>query len=111
MSLRERFVSQVRQGGVQVSVLCREFGISRQTGYKWLKRYDEAGVAGLADQSRRPQHSPRQTETALEKVVSEARQRRAGVRQTRGCYELHRESPPTPDPSPTLRGGRGTLSW
>ena len=74
MSLRERFVSQVRQGGVQVSTLCREFGISRQTGYKWLKRYDEAGVAGLADQSRRPQHSPRQTGTVMEKVIIAARQ-------------------------------------
>lgn len=74
MSLRERFVSQVRQGGVQVSALCREFGISRQTGYKWLKRYDEAGVAGLADQSRRPQHSPRQTGTVMEKVIIAARQ-------------------------------------
>lgn len=42
MSLRERFVSQVRQGRVQVSALCQP-GISRQTGYNGWKRYDEAG--------------------------------------------------------------------
>ncbi|MBP8974644.1 MAG: helix-turn-helix domain-containing protein, partial [Anaerolineae bacterium] len=66
MSLREKFVTQARQEGEQMSALCREFGISRQTGYKWLKRYEEEGAAGLADQSRRPHHSPRQTEKALE---------------------------------------------
>ena len=44
MSLREKFVTKARQEGVRVSALCQEFGISRQTGYKWLRRYGEAGV-------------------------------------------------------------------
>lgn len=74
MSLREKFVTQARQEGEQMSALCRGFGISRQTGYKWLKRYEEEGAAGLADQSRRPHHSPRQTEKALEEVIRAARQ-------------------------------------
>jgi transposase InsO family protein len=34
--------------------LCREFGISRKTGYKWLARFKEKGVVGLLDRSRRP---------------------------------------------------------
>lgn len=74
MSLREKFVTKARQEGVRVSALCQEFGISRQTGYKWLRRYDEAGVAGLADQSRRPHHSPRQTGGAMQEVILAARQ-------------------------------------
>jgi transposase InsO family protein len=54
--------------------LCRQFGISRKTGYKWLKRYQEEGLGGLADQSRRPQHSPNQTLPEVEQVIMEARQ-------------------------------------
>jgi putative transposase len=34
--------------------LCREFGISRKTGYKIFDRYQECGVQGLTDSSRRP---------------------------------------------------------
>jgi transposase len=45
--------------GANISVLCRHYGISRKTGYKWLKRYREEGEAGLADRSRRPHRSPR----------------------------------------------------
>src|SRR5205085_10683703 len=36
--------------------LCREFGISRKTGYKIFERYQECGVQGLTDRSRRPLH-------------------------------------------------------
>jgi hypothetical protein len=37
-----------------VAELCREFGISRKTGYKIFDRYQECGVEGLTDRSRRP---------------------------------------------------------
>lgn len=37
-----------------VLVICRQFGVSRQTGYKYLKRWTAVGFAGLQDQSRRP---------------------------------------------------------
>src|SRR5260370_8817956 len=36
--------------------LCREFGISRKTGYKIFDRYQECGIQGLTDRSRRPHH-------------------------------------------------------
>jgi transposase-like protein len=49
---RERFVKRYEETGA-VSALCREFGISRKTGYKWAGRYFELGVADLADLSRR----------------------------------------------------------
>ncbi len=37
-----------------MTALCEEFGISRKTGYKWLERYRERGVAGLEERSRAP---------------------------------------------------------
>jgi hypothetical protein len=40
-----------------VAELCREFGISRKTGYKIFDRYQECGVEGLTDRSRRPYRS------------------------------------------------------
>jgi transposase InsO family protein len=74
MSERKAFVGEVLKGEASISALCRQFGISRKTGYKWLKRYREAGLAGLQDQSRRPRHSPSQTPPEVEQVVVEARQ-------------------------------------
>lgn len=59
MSLRKEFVTEALAEGANISALCRHYGISRKTGYKWLKRYREEGEAGLADRSRRPHHSPR----------------------------------------------------
>jgi transposase len=54
MSQREEFVVLASVEGANSSELCRRFGVSRKTGYKWLARYVADGVAGLADQSRRP---------------------------------------------------------
>jgi transposase len=40
--------------GEAMAELCREFGISRKTGYKIFDRYQECGIEGLTDRSRRP---------------------------------------------------------
>jgi transposase InsO family protein len=74
MSERKAFVGEALKAETSFSALCREFGISRKTGYKWLRRYQEAGLKGLEDQSRRPQHSPTQTPPEVEQVIVEARQ-------------------------------------
>lgn len=55
---RMRFVMAVESGEEPLAAICRQFGISRRVGYKWLERYREAGVAGLEDRSRAPLHSP-----------------------------------------------------
>ena len=49
--------------------LCRRFGISAKTLYRWLPRYEAEGVAGLVDRSHRPQRSPRRTDDAKEAAV------------------------------------------
>jgi transposase InsO family protein len=58
MDQRMRFVVAVAEGDEAFAMECRRFGVSRKTGYKWYRRYREAGVAGLADASRAPLHHP-----------------------------------------------------
>jgi len=54
------------------SNLCRCYGISRKTGYKWVARYHSSGLDGLGDQSRRPKH-PWRTPYAIKKAIIELR--------------------------------------
>jgi transposase InsO family protein len=74
MSLREEFVRLCEDGEVSFVALCRRYGISRKSGYKWLGRYRKQGVDGLADLSRRPRRSPRQLEVEREKAIVALRQ-------------------------------------
>lgn len=49
---------------------CRYFGITRQTYYNWLRRYEAEGTDGLRDRSKRPRTSPNATRTGVvEKIV------------------------------------------
>ena len=73
MSQRHEFMLLAQQPGVSLRALCRRFGISPPTAYKWLARYATAGFAGLADHSRRPHQMPQRTPTALEAAVLELR--------------------------------------
>jgi transposase InsO family protein len=66
---REAFVKLALASGANRSVLCRSFGISRKTGYKWLERHGAAGTGSLLDRSRRPHTSPSQTDAATEAAV------------------------------------------
>jgi transposase len=52
--------------GESLSSLCREYEISRATGYLWLQRFRDHGVAGMEEQSRRPHLSPRRTRAEIE---------------------------------------------
>jgi transposase InsO family protein len=70
---RVRFVVLASRAERPFSALCAEFGISRPTGYLWLGRYRQRGVAGLCELSRRPQLSPQQTEPQREAAVVAAR--------------------------------------
>lgn len=72
MSLRGEFVQLARLQRFSFAELCRRFGISRKTGYKWCRRHST--TANLGDQSRRPTHSPRRTATEIEGRVVDLRQ-------------------------------------
>jgi len=69
MSLREEFISLALHEEANRRELCRRFGISPQTGYKWLARFAQQGPSGLADVSRRPLHSPGATQQALQQAA------------------------------------------
>jgi transposase InsO family protein len=72
---RVRFVVAASSGERGVSALCAEFGISRPTGYLWIERYRLGGVAAIAERSRRPHGSPRQTAWEVESQVVQLRMR------------------------------------
>ena len=88
MTLRQEFLALAQQRGVNFSQLCQRFGMSRKTGYKWRRRYREKGVTGLADLSRRPQHSPRRSQPAIEEKVLAIRDQYGwGARKIKACLE------------------------
>ena len=63
---REAFVTLAMTSGANRSELCRAFGISRKTGYKWLEWHGAASTGSLLDRSRRPHTSPSRTDEATE---------------------------------------------
>jgi len=65
MQERLRFVQDVFRPGWSVAELCRRYGVSRKTGYKWLEEYEATGPAGLVDGSHRPHHCPHATPPAI----------------------------------------------
>ena len=75
VELREEFVRLAGQAGANVRELCRRYGISPTTGYKWLARHASGGGEGLADRSRRPHTSPGQTAAAIEARIVALRDR------------------------------------
>jgi len=79
---RVRFVVRAVSGKEPLTGLCREFGISRRTGYRWRRRFEQAGsVTGVMERSRRPRRSPSQTEPENEaRVVALRREYGWGVK-------------------------------
>ena len=71
---RVRFVQAAVAGEQSFASLCSLFGISRPTGYLWLKRFREQGVAGMVEQSRRPLRSPARVGSTLERRIIALRQ-------------------------------------
>jgi len=73
MKERMHFVADWDRRLYAVSELCARYGISRKTGYKWMARYADAGVAGLAEQSRAPHRCPHRIAPAVAVAIVEAR--------------------------------------
>src|SRR5215467_277352 len=66
---RREFIEEYESGLVTMAELCRSHEISRETGYKWVKRYQQSGWEGLEDLSRAPQRHPNQTAAELEERI------------------------------------------
>ena len=65
---RLRFIARLLDGE-KMAGLCREFGISRKTGYKIYSRYKDCGLEGLTDRSRRPYRQANQLPVQIEALI------------------------------------------
>ena len=99
MDARLEFVMLASVEGANVRNLCRRFGVSPTTGYKWLERWRLDGMAGLQEVSRRPQNSPSRSAAATEQAVLSVRAEHPawGARKiARRLKDLGREAIPAP---------------
>lgn len=72
MDERVRFVGRLLDGE-SMSDVCREFGISRKTGYKIFNRYRQEGLEALCDRSRRPVRYANQLPDPIERMIVAAK--------------------------------------
>lgn len=73
MSEKKEFIVLASSGQNNISKLCRRFGISRKTAYKWINRYEAEGEFGLAEKPRKPESSPNQTPLECQEAIIEIR--------------------------------------
>jgi putative transposase len=74
MEEKLRFIFEYELGERSMLELCRQYEIARETGYVWLRRYRETGVAGLLEHSRAAHRHGNQTPEEIEQMVVELRQ-------------------------------------
>jgi len=74
-SMEERglFMSEFLKQAASVAELCRRYGVSRKTGYKWIARYEEEGFAGLVDRSHVAHCCPHRLDAALAERILNVR--------------------------------------
>ncbi|NUW43308.1 IS481 family transposase [Nonomuraea rhodomycinica] len=85
--------------GASVTEVARRFGVSRQAVHRWLGRYRDQGLAGLADRSSRPRTSPTRTPAQVEALICELRRNHPRWGARRLVWELTRRGCPGPVPS------------
>lgn len=113
VSLRAEFVRLASVEGANRSQLCQRFGISRKTGYKWLRRWAEDGDDGLEDHSRRPQNSPGKTLDRVERSVLRVRKNHPawGGRKIRTRLKMQgMDSPPSASTITAILRRHGQIS-
>ena len=93
MEERMKFVMECLEGTWSKADLCRIYGISRPTGDKWLTRYVEIGIEGLADRSRAPRHHPNGVSEATEAAIVALREARSHWGPKKLRVVLARETP------------------
>ena len=71
---RKEFVKEWEKQEAPITDLCRFYGVSRKTAYKWIDRYEKLGDAGLEELSRTPRHSPQQMSAQVRDQILELRE-------------------------------------
>nr|WP_232240436.1 helix-turn-helix domain-containing protein [Delftia sp. HK171] len=80
------FIADHLRSGVPLSELCRRYGISRKTAYKWVERYRQLGMDGLQERSRRPHGNNQAISYAQRRAIIELRTQQ---RSQMGPKKLH----------------------
>lgn len=101
MKERIKFVLTYLENELSMAALCREFHISRKTGYKMVRRYIESDFEGLKDRSRAPHNHPNAVSERVETAVVAARRDHPtwGPKKLRAWLERHAPSVVWPSPS------------
>ena len=93
VDLREQFIKAWLERSHSVADLCRGFGISRKTGYKFIGRFRREGLPGLADRSRRPHHPPAMVSREVADAILAMRRRHPGEGAQKLLERLRRRHP------------------
>jgi putative transposase len=93
MEERTRFVLEYERGMLTMTELCAIYGIARETGYYWLRRYQQGGLEALRDQGRAPERHPNQTPERIERAVLELRREHMSWGPRKLKRVLEREAP------------------
>ena len=101
---RVRFIERVMAGEESIAELCRQWAISRKTGYKLIKRYGASGEDGLRDRSRAPHHHPNATTGAVSARIIEAKRAHLTWGPKKIVAWLWHQEPDSPWPSPSTAG-------
>jgi transposase InsO family protein len=91
MQERMKFVCECLEGDEAMAGLCRAYGISRKTGYRWLDRYRTDGICGLLDRSSAPHRHPQAVPEELVALIVSVRRRHRtwGPRKVRAWLAAH----------------------
>ncbi len=104
MDERLRFVVSARSGHFTIAALCRRYGVSRKTGYKWLARYEADGRAGLRERSRAPRRRPQALSMEMVAALMETRRLYPSWGPRKLAAWLQRRMPDVRWPAPSTIG-------
>jgi transposase InsO family protein len=104
MEERTRFVLEHERGLYTMTELCEIYNIARETGYYWLRRYQQGGLEALQDRDRAPERHPNQTPERIEEAVLQLRRAHMSWGPRKLKRVLQRETPRTLWPAASTMG-------
>lgn len=104
MNERMKFIADYLKDEWNIASLCRYYGISRKTGYKWLARFQDEGLSGLEERSRAPRRHPNAVPEALQEQIVAFRGKHPHWGPRKLVHRLAQIHPQTRWPAPSTVG-------
>lgn len=98
MNERVKFIAEWLRHEESVTTLCKDAGISRKTGYKWIDRYEQGGVAALAERSRAARSHPHAVPAEIVEAILSLRRQHPRWGPRKLLVVLRRRAPERPWP-------------